>query len=226
MVQLSGARRKPDRMVLRDRPQSRREEIANSALHALAVVLTLGGGLVLVHEAWRGHDVLTLASTFVFAATMVALYMASTVYHALGRGTTKDRLQRIDRAAITFLIAGTYTPIALLMIRGWIGASLCLCEWLLVLLSMAIMVRDPQNYPERSTWIYHAMGWLTALGAIPLIQHTPTPVIVALGIGGICYIMGVLFLIRDRVKYFHAVFHVFVMLGTAFQFWAISRYVG
>jgi len=217
---------KSGRTSLDYRPQSRREEIVNSALHALGVILALSGGFVLVREAWRGQDALKLVSALVFASTMVILYATSTIYHALKSSATKDRLQRIDRMAITLLIAGTYTPVALLMVRGSLGVFLCLCEWVLALLSLVLMVRYPQDYPRRSVWVYQGMGWLTALGATPLFHQTPNPILAALAFGGVCYIVGVLFLVRDRVKYFHAIFHVFAMLGTTFQFWAISRYMG
>ena len=206
--------------------QSPQEELVNSALHGLGLLLAISGAFVLVNEAAYQAQALRLFCATIFAVTMVVLYGTSTLYHILERGSVKDRLQRLDRTAITFLIAGTYTPVALLMVRGALGAFLCLGEWLLVAVAVALMVRDPLDFPRRSVWLYQGMGWLTALGAWPLFQHTAMPVLAALALGGACYMGGVLFLVNDRVKYFHAISHVCALLGTAFQFWAISQYLG
>ncbi|MHB8254102.1 MAG: PAQR family membrane homeostasis protein TrhA [Acidiferrobacter sp.] len=217
---------KSERFVPEGRLQSSSEEIINSALHGIGVVLALAGGSVLVHEAWGSHDTLKLVCALAFTATMVILYGSSTIYHALENGPLKDHLQRLDRTAIALLIAGTCTPIALLMVRGWIGALLCVGEWLLATGATVLMMRDPQHYTQRSARFYHGMGWLTALGAVPLVRHTPTAILAALALGGLCYLVGIAFLVRDRIRYFHAIFHVFALLGTAFQFWAIRPYVG
>lgn len=206
--------------------QSPQEELANSALHGLGLVLAVTGAFVLVNEAAYRGQALRLFCATVFAMTMVVLYGTSTLYHVLRQGSAKDRFQRLDRTAITFLIAGTYTPVALLMVRGALGAFLCLAEWSLVAVAVTLMMRDPRDYPRRSVWLYHGMGWLTVLGARPLFQHTAMPVLAALAFGGAWYIAGVVFLVHDRIKYFHAISHVCALLGTAFQFWAISQYLG
>ncbi len=212
--------------VCDDAVQSPQEEIVNSALHGLGLLLAVAGAFALVTEAAYHGRALPLFCAAVFAVSMVILYGTSTLYHILGHGPTKDRFQRLDRTAITFLIAGTYTPVALLMVRGSLGLFLCLCEWLLVAVAVGLMVRDPLDYPRRSAWLYQGMGWLTALGARPLFQHTATSVLVALALGGAWYVVGVLFLVHDRVKYFHAISHICALLGTAFQFWAINQYLG
>lgn len=206
--------------------QSPQEELANSVLHGLGLLLAVTGAFVLVNEAAYGGQALRLFCATIFAVTMVVLYGTSTLYHVLRQGSAKDRFQRLDRTAIAFLIAGTYTPVALLMVRGVLGVFLCLGEWLLVAVAVALMVRGPQDYPRRSVWLYQGMGWLTAFGARPLFQHTAMPVLAALAFGGAWYIAGVLFLVHDRIRYFHAISHVCALLGTAFQFWAISQYLG
>lgn len=209
-----------------DAVQSPQEEIINSLLHGLGLLLAVAGAFVLVGKVAYHGRMLTLFCATAFAASMVVLYGTSTLYHLLGRGSNKDRLQRLDRTAITFLIAGTYTPVALLMVRGALGVLLCVCEWLLVGIAVALMVRDPLDYPRRSVWLYQVMGWLTALGAEPLFQHTTSSVLAALALGGAWYAAGVLFLVHDRIRYFHAASHICALLGTAFQFWAISQYLG
>lgn len=208
------------------RPQSRAEEIINSALHAFGALAAAAAGFWLAHKAWRQQDMLAFGAILIFVATMILLYATSALYHIFPGGPTKTALQHLDRTAIAFLIAGTCTPVALLMVRGPLGITLCASEWALALLGAGLMVQDPDRYPTRSAWLYQIMGWLTALAARTFFYHTPSPVLAALALGGLCYGVGVLFLIRDHVRYFHAVFHVWAMLGTALQFWAISQYMG
>jgi hemolysin III len=163
-------------------------------------------------------------SAIVFALAMVALYAISTLYHIVNDPPLKAHLQRLDRAAIALLIAGTYTPVGLLMVRGLVGGALCVGEWGLAFAAFVLAVKDP-DYTRHSVWLYQAMGWLTALGVLPFFQHTPVPVVTALAVGGGCYLGGVLFLVRDRIPYFHTLFHVWVLLGTVCQFWAIREFM-
>lgn len=207
------------------RPQSPEEERINVLLHGLGAALALAGGAVLVNRALLTGGTLRILSAWVFTTSMVVLYSASTLYHAATNLRWKSRLQRLDRTAIALLMAGTYTPIGLLMVRGIVGPALCGVEWVLAIGGAILALRDP-DYERHSVWLYQAMGWLTALGMPAFLKHAPDPAIGALALGGVCYIGGIAFLVRDRVKYFHAIFHVLVLLGTAFQFWAISEYIG
>lgn len=207
------------------RPQSPEEERLNALLHGLGVALALAGGAVLVGRATSTAEALKVLSAWVFTTSMVVLYGVSALYHGATDPRWKSGLQRLDRTAIALLMAGTYTPIGLLMVRGVVGQSLCVTEWALAISSVVLALRDP-DYARHSVWVYQAMGWLTALGMPAFFKHTPGPDVLALALGGMCYIGGLAFLVRDRLKYFHAIFHVLVLFGTAFQFWAISEYIG
>lgn len=208
------------------RAQTPAEERLNALLHGIGALGALVAGLTLLtHVAHQGHAIEVLG-VGIFALTMVALYTVSTIYHALTPGPAKDRFQRIDRAAIAAFLAGTYTPIALFMVRGRIGVLLLIAEWLLAAFGIALLTGDPRRYARRSQSLYQIMGWLTALGAPGFFRHTPAAVIGALGLGALCYVGGVVLLIRDYRKYFHAAFHLLVLLGTGLQFWAISLYLG
>ncbi|WP_298135275.1 hemolysin III family protein [Acidiferrobacter sp.] len=206
-----------------ERPQSRPEERVNAALHALGAVLALAAGLVLGGRATQTGSPLALWCVAVSSAAMIALYVVSAAYHILPAGTAKDRLQRIDRMVIAVFVAGSYTPIALLMVRAPIGDALCAIEWGLTALAVAFLWGDPARYPRRSERLYRVMGWITILAARPFFEHTPPAALVALGLAGACYSAGVALLVRDRVKYLHAGFHLLTLAGGGLQLWAISR---
>jgi len=204
--------------------QSRDEEYVNAALHALGLLLALVGGSWLVLHTLQGDDATKTGSAAAFVLTLILLYTASTLYHAFPPGPTKERWQRLDRGAIALLIAGTYTPIGLLMVGGTTGSLLCALEWAAAFMVVVLIARGPR-FAQRSAWVYQAMGWLTALGGPAFLRNTPHSILLALGLGGLCYMAGILFLIRDRTKYFHAAFHVLVLAGSICQFWAIARFL-
>lgn len=203
--------------------QSRHEEALNSGLHVLGLLLALGAARFLLMRVWPpGNSTVAISA---FALPMVLLYLTSAVYHALPSGRVKQLFQIIDRAAIYLLIAGTYTPVCLLMLRDRAGIALCVAEWGLALGGIAFIVAGSSRYLAASAWIYQIMGSLSVLVARPLWDGLPHLTLLLLGLGGIAYVVGVLFLLHDRIKYFHALSHVFVMLGTGLQFWAIGLYL-
>lgn len=207
------------------REQSRTEEHVNSALHALAA---LGVALVipaLIEEARQFGRPFAVFSVIVLTVTTVLLYITSALYHALTPGLSKQVMQAVDRAAILFMIAGTYTPVALLMLGGALGEALCVAEWVLAIAGALVLWIGGTRTLGWSVWFYQIMGWLGVVGAPHIFAGTPINVIVGIAAGGLAYAVGVLFLIRDRVPYFHAVSHIWVICGTAVQLWAISDYL-
>ena len=208
-----------------ERCQSREEERVNAALHAAGAVAALGAGATLTRLAAQTSDLPKLLCAAVFSLAMIGLYTVSAAYHILPAGPLKDRFQRLDRMAIALFIAGTYTPVAALMVRGTTGAALVVAEWILAGLAILLLWGEPGRYMRRLEHLYQVMGWITILGAAPFFRHTPPAVLTALALSGACYGVGVVFLIRDRVKYFHAAFHILTLLGAALQFWAISQFV-
>ena len=208
-----------------DRPQSRAEERANAAIHALGAVLALAAGVALIERAAHTGSPLKVWCAAISSAAMMALYAVSAFYHILPPGGLKDRFQRLDRMMIAVFMAGSYTPVALLMVHAAIGTALCVIEWGLAALAVVFLWGDPGRYARRSERLYRIMGWITILAAQPFFRHTPPAVLAALGFAATCYGAGVALLVRDPVKYLHAAFHLLTLVGGGLQFWAISRIV-
>ncbi len=208
-----------------ERNQSPEEERINAALHGLGAVAALVAGTILTRLAAQTDDFPKLLCAAIFSLAMVGLYAVSAAYHILPTGPLKERFQRLDRMAIALFIAGTYIPVATLLVRGSTGTFLVVTECALAALAVLFLWGKPERYMRRSEHIYQVMGWITILGAAPFFRHTPLAVLVTLGLSGACYGIGVVFLVRDHVKYFHATFHILTLVGAALQFWAISRLV-
>lgn len=200
--------------------QDHDEERINSLSHGLAALVSLIAGIALVTRARAPATI-----TGVYATTLTTLFLVSAIYHGLPVGPRKDRWQLLDRIAIALLIAGTCTPIALLMVGGWLGDFLCGAEWLLALAGLGVLITDPPRFLRGSAGLYQVMGWLTAIGAWPLVQHVSAMAMVWLALGGLAYIGSVLFLVRDRHRYFHATSHLLVMAGAVSQFLAIDLFL-
>ena len=209
---------------LRERPQSAGEEIANSVSHGVALCAALAACPVLVVFALNRGDAAGIAGAIVFATTMVLLYFTSTLFHALPRGRSKRRFQVLDHAAIYFLIAGTYTPFALGVLRGTWGWTLFWLEWSLAIAGTALRVFGGVRYTAVSTWVYLAMGWLILIAAEPALALVPNWGLFWLFSGGIAYTAGTVFFVADRIRYFHFVWHLFVVTGSACHFVAVLWY--
>ncbi len=206
------------------RPQSLGEEIANSVSHGVALVAAVVSVPFLVMSA-RHQSAASFVGTMVFATTMVLLYLASTLYHAMPTGRAKRVFLKLDHGAIYLFIAGTYTPFALGALSGAWGWSLFGVVWLLAALGVTLKALDRLNHPWLSSGLYLAMGWLVVVAAVPLLERVPLPGVLWLVAGGVAYTLGVFFFVFDsRVRYSHAVWHGFVALGTACHFVAVQHY--
>ena len=206
------------------RAQTTGEEIANSVLHGLGLLAASVGTVPLLIAA-RRHGAGAVVGASVFAATMIVLYLTSTLYHALPAGRAKRVFMRLDHGAIYVFIAGSYTPFALGALSGAWGWSLFGVVWGLAALGVMLKASDRLSHPWLSTGLYLAMGWLVLAAAVPLLQRVPPPGVAWLVAGGIAYTAGVLFFALDsRIKYAHSIWHVFVMAGTACHFVAVLGY--
>jgi hemolysin III len=207
-----------------DRPQSLGEEIANSVSHGLALLLAIGAAVFLI-AAVSPLKAANIVGACVYAATMVLLYLASTLYHAMPPGRAKRVFMKLDHGAIYFFIAGTYTPFALGALGGPWGWTLFGLVWSLALLGAVLKAADCLSRPWLSTGLYLAMGWLVLIAAVPLIERVPMNGLALLVAGGITYTAGVVFFVLDsRVRYAHAVWHSFVIAGTVCHFFAVLGY--
>ncbi|MFH1266886.1 MAG: hemolysin III family protein [Planctomycetota bacterium] len=207
-----------------DRAQSRGEEIANSVTHGLALLAALIATPILVLSAIRHGDTAGIVGASVFAATMVLLYLGSTLYHALPNGRAKEAFQLADHGAIFLLIAGSYTPFTLGVLRGTLGWTLFGLVWGLALAGIALKVVGRMQHPILSTCLYLAMGWLLIIGGKQVWLRVPAWGLFWLLAGGIAYTAGVAFFAADRIRYGHLVWHLFVIAGTACHFIAVLWY--
>lgn len=206
------------------RCQSRGEEIANSVSHGLALLAAIGVVPLLIAVA-RQRNTAGFVGTVVFAATMVVLYLSSTLYHALPQGRAKRVFLKLDHGAIYLFIAGSYTPFALGALAGSWGWTLFGVVWALAVLGITLKSFGRLSRPWLSTGLYLVMGWLVLIAAVPLVRKVPLPGLELLVAGGLAYTLGVVFFALDsRLKYAHAVWHGFVALGTGFHFFAVLGY--
>jgi hemolysin III len=210
--------------AMHERSQSLGEEIANSVSHGVGLLAAITGVPFLVIAA-GGTGTANAVGLIVFAATMVLLYLASTLYHALPAGRAKRVFMRLDHGAIYLFIAGSYTPFALGALSGPYGWTLFAAVWTMAALGIALKAFDRLSHPWLSTGLYLAMGWLVLFAVVPLVERVPAPGIMLLVAGGLAYTLGVAFFMLDsRVRYAHAVWHGFVMTGTGFHFVAVLHY--
>jgi hemolysin III len=206
------------------RPQTLGEEIANSVSHGVAFVAAVASVPFLMASA-RHLNSGSFVGAIVFAATMVLLYLASTLYHLMPEGRAKRVLCKLDHGAIFLFIAGTYTPFALGALSGAWGWSLFTAIWLLAAIGIALKALNRLSHPWLSTGLYLTMGWLVVIAAVPLLERVAMPGVMWLVGGGLAYTVGVIFFVLDsRIKYSHAVWHGFVALGTACHFVAVQSY--
>jgi hemolysin III len=206
------------------RTQSLGEEIANSVSHGLALLAAIAGLPFLIGAAWSLH-LPALVGTLVFAVSMVLLYAASTIYHALPPGRAKRIFLKLDHGSIYLFIAGSYTPFALGVLGGPWGWTLFGVVWALAVAGIALKAFDRLSHPWLSTGLYLGMGWLALIAAQPLLARVPLPGIALLLAGGLAYTVGVVFFVLDsRWRYAHAVWHGFVVTGTACHFFAVLGY--
>ena len=211
-------------LALRERTQTLGEEIANSVSHGIGLLAAVAAAPVLVLSAVQHDDAVRIVGASVFAATMVLLYLTSTLYHALPNNRAKRVFQVLDRAAIFLMIAGTYTPFTLGVLRGTWGWTLFGLVWGLALAGVVFTAVGGVRYPKLLTCLYLAMGWLILIAVKPLWLRVPSWGLFWLSAGGISYTVGVVFYAAKRVCYSHFVWHLFVITGTACHFIAVLRF--
>ncbi len=208
-----------------DRVQTPGEEIANAVTHGLAWLLAIAALPLLVWQAQRQGDAADVVAAGVFGATLVLLYGTSTLYHALPAGAAKRWFCRFDHAAIYLLIAGSYTPFTLGVLHGPWGWTLFGVVWGAAALGVTIKLLNRLRHPWLSTGLYVAMGWVAVVAAGPLVERMPLAGLAWLVAGGLCYTLGAaVFMLDNRVRYAHAVWHVFVLAGSVCHFFAAFGY--
>ena len=202
------------------------EEIANAVTHGVAALMSIAGLAILVGfaVAYSGSPTVITAVS-VFGASMIFLYVASTLYHAIPNQRAKQILQRLDHSMIYVLIAGSYTPFCLVTLRGVTGIALCVAVWSIAVAGIAMQGLLIKKSKWLNSLLYLAMGWLVILVIEPLIESLPDGGLLLLTAGGLSYSLGVIFYIWKTMPYSHAIWHVFVFAGTVLQFLAVLLYV-
>ena len=206
------------------RPQSPGEEIANTVSHGVGLLAAVAATPILVVGAIQRGGTAGGIGAGVFASTVALLYLTSVLYHALPANRAKPVLRVLDHGAIFLLIAGTYTPFTLGVLRGPWGWSLLGLVWSLALVGVVLKATSGVRHPRLSLGLYLAMGWLIVIAIKPLWLLMPTAGILWLLAGGIAYTAGVVFYAADHRRYSHFVWHLFVLAGTACHFIAVLRY--
>ncbi|WP_431026011.1 PAQR family membrane homeostasis protein TrhA [Halomonas sp. H5] len=207
------------------REQSRSEEIANSLSHGAGIVAALVGVPILLMHAARHGDTAFLVGTSLFSAAIFLLYSSSTIYHALPAGKAKRVFRVLDHCLIYLLIAGTYTPFTLGVLRGAWGWTLFGVIWGLASVGVALKASGKASNPIFSTTLYLLMGWIVVIALEPLVARVPTPGLHWLLAGGLSYTAGVLFFaIGSKLRYGHLIWHCFVLAGTACHYFAVLWY--
>ena len=201
------------------------DELANALSHGLGLLLAVAGAATLLAAAFARGDVVHVVGCGVYAMTMMTLYGASTVYHALPRGERKTLFQAFDHAAIYLFIAGTYTPYMLILLGGVWSWVILGAVWTIAVGGIVQKIRSAGRLHATSALPYAAMGWLVLAAARPVAQAFPTGAILWLLAGGICYTLGIYFFVNGRKPLYHAVWHLFVMGGSACHFVGIIWYV-
>lgn len=205
---------------------SKKEEIANAVTHGLALVLAVAGLVVLItFSLLADASAKVTSSVAIFGASMVVLYLASTLYHAIPNQKAKRYLQICDHSAIYILIAGSYTPFSLITLGGTSGTILCGVVWTIATLGVVLQPILLKKADWLNCLLYLGLGWAIVPLLGDLIDALPAGGLALLAGGGIVYSLGVIFYLLDRIPYNHAIWHVFVLAGTALQFFSVFFYV-
>jgi hemolysin III len=201
------------------------EERINIVSHAAGLILSIVGLMLLLGHATLNGNMWHVVSFSIFGASLIMLYAASTFYHSAKKQESRNRLRIIDHAAIYILIAGTYTPFALVTLNGSTGWVIFGVTWGLAVSGITLKLFFTGKYELLSTMMYVFMGWVIIFAVKPLIQNFSTEGIAWLLAGGIAYTVGAIIYSFKKIKFNHAIFHVFVLIGSISHFLSVYLYV-
>ena len=207
--------------IARRKRLKRAEEIANSISHGIGIALAVAGVTLLVVFGALYGNVWHIVSFSVFGASMILLYLASTLFHGVKKPRLKFLLNKFDHSAIYILIAGSYTPLALISLRGWVGWTIFGLIWSLAIAGIVYKIWfHSSKWRTLSAWLYVAMGWLVIFAIVPVIHNVPNKSLWFLLAGGLSYTGGVAFYLFQKIPFFHLVFHLFILGGSICHFFA------
>ena len=207
------------------RPYTLGEEIANSVIHGLGATLSISALTMLIVFAAQAHNPWALASAIVFGVSLVLEYTASTLYHAFPQEKAKHVFKILDHCGIYLLIAGSYTPFTLVTLRESGGLWLFAVVWGLAIVGISVEAFWTYRPRWLSAAVYLGMGWLVVVAIKPLAASLPAAGLWLLVAGGLCYTVGTAFYVLKKVRYMHAVWHVWVFAGSVLHFLAVLLFV-
>jgi hemolysin III len=202
------------------------EELTNSLTHGIGAVLSIAGLAVLILSAALYGNVWHVVSFSIYGVSLLLLYSISTLYHGIRYPVVKKFLRFLDHSAIFILIAGSYTPFVLVSLRGGWGWSIFGIVWTCAIIGIILKSILMDRFKKLSIAVYVVMGWLCLIALKEIIGHVPPISIVLLLLGGLFYTSGVVFYAWRRLPYHHAVWHVFVLIGSLFHYFAVLALVG
>lgn len=197
------------------------EEIAHSVSHGIGAVLSAVGLGFLVWLSVQYGDIWHITSSIVYGVSLILLYSASTLYHAIPHPKAKRIFQLLDHSMIFVLIAGTYTPFALVSLHGPWGWSLFGVVWGIALAGILLETLKKERIKWLSLSLYLGLGWMAVVAIKPMLELVPTVGLLFLLAGGLSYSLGVVFYVRKQMLYHHAIWHLFVMAGSGLHFCAV-----
>lgn len=204
---------------------ARLEEILNAVTHGIGAALALAGLVVLITAAWINGGTWHVVSFVIYGVSLVLLYLASTLYHSFRNIKVKHVFKIIDHAAIYLLIAGTYTPFALVALHGVVGWTIFSVIWGLALTGIVLKIFFVKRFKVLSTVCYILMGWAAVVMIKPLLATLAVEGLYWLIAGGVLYTVGAVFYLARRLPFNHAIWHLFVMAGSAAHFLAVFKYI-
>lgn len=202
-----------------------KEEILNVVTHGIGFLLSIAALVLLVVFASIEGTAWHVVSFSIYGASLIVLYSASTLYHYVQHPKLRMKLNILDHAAIYILIAGTYTPFTLVVLKGWIGWTIFGVSWGLATIGVSLKLFYTGKYDKISTIAYVLMGWLIIFAVKPLVSNLSFEGLMWLIGGGVAYTIGALLYIIKSIRYNHAIFHIFVLLGSFCHFMAVFFHV-
>ncbi|RID82155.1 hemolysin III family protein [Peribacillus asahii] len=204
---------------------TRKEELVNAITHGIGVLLSIAALVFLIIYAAQQGTAWHVTSATIYGVSMLLLYASSTLVHSFPEGKVKDLFEIFDHSAIYIFIAGTYTPIMLLVIKGALGWTLLGIVWGVAVIGVVFKAFFVKKFLFISTILYIAMGWLIVLAWEPLTTALPSEGIQLLVAGGLLYTFGAIFYVWRAFPFHHAVWHIFVLAGSVAHFFAVLFYV-
>ncbi len=198
-----------------------KEEIANAITHGIGALLSIAALVLLIVMAALYGSAWHITGFTIFGATMIVLYVSSTLYHAFTNQPLKSLFRKFDHMSIFLLIAGTYTPFCLTVVNNWIGWTVFGIAWTCAIVGIILKAFHTGKHERLSTFLYVMMGWIILPAIKPLYDAVSAEVFIFLMAGGACYTVGTYFFLKDNKKYYHSIWHLFVLSGTVSHFLSV-----